>query len=162
MKRSLALAGLLTLLPFPLVAQAPNPAAPLSRTTVEAQIKGNFARTDTNHDGLITRAEADAARNASMVAQFSAAFNAMDANKDGNLSRAEFVAANQKAMTAAIQKQGAADRAFAAGDLNRDGSVSLAEASSQPLREFDRLDTNHDALLSPAERKAAAKQGGGK
>jgi Ca2+-binding EF-hand superfamily protein len=141
---------------------AQDPSAPLARATVEAQVKANFQQVDTNHDGFVSRAEADAARNTAMIAQFNAAFNAMDSNKDGNLSRAEFVAANQKAMAAAMQKQGVADRAFAGSDLNHDGRISLAEALAKPLKEFDAVDANHDGILTLAERQAAAKRRAGK
>lgn len=139
-------------------ALAQNAAPPLTRSAVEAQLKATFGRTDTNHDGSISPAESEAARNASIAAQFSTAFTAMDANKDSTLSREEFVSANQKALTAAMAKQGASAKAFAAGDLNHDGKIVVAEAMAGPLRQFDEIDANHDGTLTVAERQAAAKK----
>lgn len=158
MKSSHALAGILALSSPAALAQAQTPPAAIARTAIEAQIKANFARSDTNRDGAVTPAEADAGRKIAMDAQFGAQFNALDADKNGSVSRAEFVSANERALNAVIAKQGAAEKAFAADDLNRDGKVTYAEAASRPLREFDALDTNRDGSLTVAERQAAAKR----
>lgn len=152
-------AFLSTALTAPALAQ--NPQAAIARTAIEAQIKANFARSDTNKDGAVTRAEADAGRKIAMDAQFGAQFSALDADKNGSVSRAEFISANERVLNAAIAKQGAAEKAFAADDLNGDGKVSYAEAASRPLREFDAIDTNHDGSLTLAERQTATKKASG-
>jgi EF hand len=157
MNTSYALAGFLALSTSAALVQAQTPAATITRVAIEAQIKANFARSDTNRDGGVTRAEAAAGRKLAMDAQFGAQFNALDADKNGSISRAEFIEANARALNAAIAEQGAAEKAFAADDLNRDGKVTYAEAASRPLREFDALDTNHDGNLTVAERQAGAK-----
>ncbi len=61
------------------------PAAPLPATGWSAQQAAEvFLRVDTNRDGSLTRAEAQAITNARLD------FEALDANKDGVLSRSEF------------------------------------------------------------------------
>ncbi len=63
------------------------PAAPLPPTGWTAQQAAEvFLRVDTNRDGSLTRAEAQAITNARLD------FEALDANKDGLLSRSEFEA----------------------------------------------------------------------
>jgi Ca2+-binding EF-hand superfamily protein len=80
------------------------PRAPLTRTEVEKMVAEHFAALDANHDGVITRAEIDGARearHAKMEAEREAAikahltkrFDRLDTNHDGTISREEFTAA---------------------------------------------------------------------
>ena len=140
----------------PVLAQ--GAAAPLPRATVEAQIRGNFARIDTNRDGFLTAAESQAAREVALSARFNASFDALDSDKNGSISRPEFIAANRKAIAAATGGKGLEDRAFAAADSNKDGRVTLAEALTPALAEFNAADTNKDGSLTIAERQEAAKR----
>jgi hypothetical protein len=151
MKRFLV--GFVALIAFPALAQQPGP---LARNQVEGQIRTNFSRMDANKDGVVTRAESNAGREAVLEARFVGAFNAMDTDKNGSISKAEFIAANRKAISAATGGKGLPDTEFGAADANRDGKVTLAEALAKPMREFDSADTNKDAVLSPAERQAYA------
>jgi hypothetical protein len=41
-------------------------------------------------------------------------------------------------------------------DKNKDGRVAADEYRTPALTRFDSIDTNHDGVLSDAERKAAA------
>ena len=43
---------------------------------------------------------------------------------------------------------------FRHADADHDGKVSLAEAQTAALARFDKIDTNHDGVLSDAERDA--------
>jgi hypothetical protein len=43
-------------------------------------------------------------------------------------------------------------------DKNKDGKVTADEYRGPVLARFDSIDTNHDGVLSDAERKAAAKK----
>ena len=140
----------------PVLAQ--GAAAPLTRATVEAQIKANFARIDTNHDGVLTTAESQAAREVAISARFNATFDGLDTDKNGSISRAEFIAANRKAIAAATGGKGLEDRAFVAADTNKDGRVTLAEALAPALAEFNAADTNKDGSLTVAERQEAGKK----
>jgi Ca2+-binding EF-hand superfamily protein len=125
-----------------------------------------FDRMDTNHDGKITQAEVDAARTAKAVAKGktvktgrpSALFLSADANKDGVVTRAEFDAAiasgNIKSRHAAMRGS-AIVRLFEGA--NKDGRLSLADAQAAALRQFDAADADHNGVLSPDERRQAAK-----
>ncbi len=141
---------------IPGAAAAQNPAAPLARAQMEAQIKANFVRMDANRDGVLTRQESAAARDTAVNARINAMFDALDGDKNGAISRAEFAAANRKAMTKATAGKPAPDRDFDLADTNKDGRVTVAEASLGPLRQFDTADSNKDGSLSATERQAAA------
>jgi Secreted protein acidic and rich in cysteine Ca binding region/EF hand len=140
----------------PLVAQAPNAGAPLTKANVEAQVKANFSRMDANRDGFVTQAESAAARGEMIDARTTAMFNSLDADRNGQISRAEFAAAQRRALNQATGGKGIPDRDFALADSNKDGRVSLEEALAQPRRQFDAVDGNRDGVLSIDERKAAA------
>lgn len=118
--------------------------APKSRADVQSAIAKRFARIDANHDGFLSKAEADAAmaergeRKDQRAARFDPAkiFARLDANKDGNITRAEAEAARAQRMAAkgtpakanAMAFGGLFDRA----DKNRDGSISRAEFDAAP------------------------------
>lgn len=86
---------------------------------------------DTNGDGNITHAEAEAGR--------AAMFDRLDTDHDGYLSEAERNGA------------GRMGQQLASADTNSDGRVSRAEAMAAPYRAFDRLDSNNDNVISTAE-----------
>ena len=154
---------------------------PTTRAEVEAQVKERFAAVDTNKDGAVTKAEADA-HATSMKADWQAKaaehharmFTEMDTDKNGQISRAEFDAAHQARMTGREEAhddgrkmgggrmmmhhgpgEGMGQMWFDRIDANKDGKVTLAEALAKPLEMFDRADANKDGTLTPEERKAA-------
>lgn len=86
---------------------------------------------DTNHDGAISRAEAQDGREAT--------FARLDTDHDGALSAEERAAARQLA-----RRQGHAD-------ANNDGAVSRAEFMNQPFRGFEMADSDHNGIVSAAE-----------
>lgn len=136
---------------------------------------GGMGPMDTNHDGRISRAEAN---------EFAARFDQMDVNKDGYLDRAD--------LRERMRQQ--RDGFFAAADANKDGKLSRDEfAAAQRARfaerserfakragadgkafkapteaernqrmgaMFDRLDANKDGALSKAEWDAPKPTGG--
>jgi len=145
---------------------APKPGAPAAKPqaapTRSALLKGldtGFKAIDTNGDGFIDAAEAQAAegkvlqqRVARARTNVEAEFAKLDTNKDGQLSKAEFMAAaptgsNVKANGAAIVTQ---------LDKNKDGKISADEYRAPRLAMFDKVDTNHDGTISATERQAAA------
>jgi hypothetical protein len=89
---------------------------------------------DANGDGDITHAEAEAAR--------AALFGRLDADGDGYLSEGERTIGGAR-----LQVEGSADS---------DNRISRDEFMGQPYRMFDRLDINHDRVVSRAEMEAAA------
>ncbi|GAB1406992.1 hypothetical protein MASR1M8_09110 [Thermomonas brevis] len=132
---------------------------------------------DTDGDGRISRAEAQAA-----ASRFAERFDAMDANKDGYLDRSD--------MQARMAERRAAF--FAAADANKDGVLSReefaahrnarmaerhkamqpraqaagkampteAERAQRTTAAFDRIDANKDGRISKAEFEAAKPMGG--
>ena len=131
-----------------------------------------MAQMDTDGDGRISRAEAQAA-----ASRFAERFDAMDANKDGYLDRSD--------MQARMAERRAAF--FAAADANKDGHLSReefaahrnarmaerhkamqpraqaagkampteAERAQRMAAAFDRIDSNKDGRISKAEFEAA-------
>jgi Ca2+-binding EF-hand superfamily protein len=160
----------------PAVAQvAPVASHPGQRVHTRAEVQTTtaqmFARLDTNRDGFVTKAEADAAR-AQLRSQFAArsgekrgaAFDRIDANRDGSVTRQEWDARTAQRQQRVAAKGAEAPRAgkrgrhgfrgrmFEMADANRDGRVSLQEAQSAALQHFDMMDANRDGQITPEER----------
>ena len=113
----------LALLPLMFVA-APS----LAADKIDPAIKRDFDRTDTNHDGFLSRAEVDA-----RVERM-------------NVGKAPIPAAKAKAM---------ANAWFNTADANHDGKVAPAEMQGLFRAIASRYDTNHDGVVSLDERAAA-------
>jgi Ca2+-binding EF-hand superfamily protein len=166
------------------VAPAPSPAPQVkvakvhTRAEVQAKVAEHFARIDTNRDGSVTKAEADAARTAFRSQSTERredrreqAFDRLDSNRDGAISRAEWDAhaaqRQQRVATRDRDGDGRRDgRRFAGGgmhnlgghmfemaDANKDGRVTLQEAQAAALRHFDMADANRDGQITPDERR---------
>lgn len=102
-------------------------------------------------------------------------FQQMDTNHDGQLSRAEFSAGFADAIltvygqprtgSVTADQWNAIERApkssFAALDQNKDGKLTRDELAAGPARDtvvnriFDRIDKDHEGLISPAEGRPA-------
>jgi Ca2+-binding EF-hand superfamily protein len=160
--------------PTPKPATAPMPS--ISRAEMIQKVQDHFGKLDTNKDGFVTKDEMQAAE-AAMRERFanhmqereSAVFDRIDTNKDGSISRAEFDAAHKAmianhagipggAMRGAHGMHGLhgamAGRMFATADANNDGRVSLQEATAAATAHFDKIDANHDGVLTPDEMRA--------
>jgi Ca2+-binding EF-hand superfamily protein len=92
---------------------------------------------DSNGDGQITRAEAQAAR--------AAMFDRLDANSDG------FISAEERAAASAAS---ARRRGMQRVDANNDGQISRAEFTGSPMRLFDHFDADNNDVLSASEVEA--------
>lgn len=114
----------------------------------DAPWRERFATLDTNHDGVITKAE--------FVAGAGDVFAAMDADSSGDLTKDEFMAVRMGPQwggnpdrMAAMQAQKAGR--FSAMDTNGDGRASRAEFMAEHEREFAAMDRNGDGRVIPAE-----------
>lgn len=107
---------------------------------------------DTNHDGVIDRAEA------AKAPKLAARFNQLDANKDGKLSADELPQMGGKHSRSAMQ--GGHGRMMAL-DTDKDGRISRAEAQAGPTKfaeRFDKRDVNKDGYLDRADMQARMTQ----
>ena len=170
----LLFAGLMAAVAVPVLAQAAPPMAPkhdrvMTRAEVQGHVAQMFARVDANRDGVITKAETDAAHQAMAAKRQSrqgdhatgkmgamgamggmhhdpaAAFDRIDANHDGTISRAEFVAAHAK-------------REPKMGDMKGMGGMDGMRQMHGGMadRIFEKSDTNHDGRVTQAEAQAEA------
>lgn len=163
-----ALAATLLALTFgsSLAAQtAPPPAAPpppppgastdLTRAQFISAMDAEFRKRDADGDGKVTRAELEAWERAQALAtaqaQNRALFQKLDTNRDGVLSPGEFAALVQS--PANIDVSPLMNRF----DQNRDQVVTLIEWRAGTLANFDKLDTDHDGVVTAAEAAAANK-----
>lgn len=102
---------------------------------------------DTDGDGRISRAEADAQR--------SKVFSELDEDGDGAVTRDMFVAKKTDRIMKRMSRQGIEERVgyrFDKIDENGDKILSLDEFSSRGRAHFDRMDADGDGFLSPDER----------
>ena len=114
----------------PALAQPALPDRPISRTEISAAVKAKFAQIDTNHDGVVSRAEFEA---------FRARMASGDVDRGNGAAAFVHIGGHW----------------FERSDANGDGRVTLAEATGRPLEMFDMADTNHDGVVSLQERKLA-------
>ncbi len=122
MLRSIFMAGLLGAL-VPVSAGA---------VTSGTALQTLFANLDTNHDGIITAAEAQA--------PVAARFAAKDLNHDG------YITADEVQLGA---------KYISIYDTDGDGQISQREYLAKALARFDAWDADHNGSLSPAEQAAA-------
>jgi len=111
-----------------------------------------FHQIDADKNGQLTRTEIEQHQQQSAIAEAKARnraqFTELDTNKNGQLSPTEF--AKLTPPTAAAN----AGPMLAREDGNRDSQISLVEHRSATLANFDRLDTDKDGVVTPAEMKA--------
>lgn len=138
-------------------AQAQAPRA-VTRAEVIANSDKQFAAMDANHDGILTRAEMDNfARNQVIGAAMErnkAMFDALDTNHDGKLSREEFAKLIGQLPTPNTGPL------FAHLDPKHTGKVTRDAFRAAAMANFNKVDTNHDGVVTPAEQRAAATHSG--
>lgn len=125
---------------------------PIPRAQFIAQMDSQFRSIDADKNGQLTRAEIEQHQQQSALAEAKARnraqFAELDTNKNGQLSPAEFAKLTPPAAAAN------AGPMLAREDGNRDSQVSLVEHRTAALANFDRLDTDKDGVVTPAEMKA--------
>lgn len=113
---------------------------------------GHFSGLDTDGDGALSLAEAEAG-----APRLAANFASLDADGDGLVTRAEMQASRERFREDRGQR---AEERFSALDTDGDGALSVAEAAAAPglAKNFERLDADGDGALTHGELKAAGKQ----
>ena len=125
---------------------------PIARAQFLASMDAEFRKMDADKNGQVAKSELEQFQLAQAIAageaRNRAQFIQLDANKNGQLSPTEFAklvapppAANGQPMLARM-------------DGNRDSQLSLVEYRVATLANFDRLDTDKDGVVTPAEMKA--------
>lgn len=109
---------------------------------------------DRNGDGVVDRAEFDAARTAT--------FAGTDADGDGQLDLAEYTAefaGRLDAQRATVRESGArqAGVRFGALDTDKDGQMTFAEYQVSGKRLFERADTNGDRIVDARDPEPVAR-----
>jgi len=139
----------------------PAPAAsapkPVARDAFVKNIDTRFAAIDTNHDGVLSKAELQAAQ-ARLMQQLSvirqqritAQFKRLDTNHDGQLNLQEFAAG-----APTLKSNETPDQLVQQLDTNHDGKISPDEFRAPQLARFNTLDLNHDGVLTPEEERRA-------
>lgn len=144
--------------------RAPAATKAHTRADVQAKVAEHFARLDTDRDGFVTRAEADAATQARRghpvhrVRQRAGethgqAFDRADTNGDGSISRSEWDAA------AASRQQRFSARRARDGDGRPDArrfSSGMHALGALHGRMFETADGNRDGRVSLQEAQTAA------
>ena len=137
----------------------------------------NLNRADANRDGLVARAEFDAAHENSP--SHTAAFNEqlrnelfahLDANRDGNISTTEMTSSHGRPLVTRgapfmadgppppVDPAEPPSRRRPNPDTNNDQKVSLAEWLARPDPLFERGDTNNDGRITREEAAAFMRQ----
>ena len=133
---------------------APTGPQPLPRSVFLGNMDQEFLKMDADKNGQVTREEAAAFNRAAAVAgaagRNNALFRELDADHNGSISPVEF----RRLISpppAAINGQNFINSM----DSNRDGKVSLIEHRAATVANFDKIDTDKDGVVTPAEMKAA-------
>jgi Ca2+-binding EF-hand superfamily protein len=124
---------------------------PIPRAQFIASMDADFRKMDADKNGQVTRAEIEQVERVraeiSATARNRAQFAELDTNRNGQLSPAEFAKLTPPANVNAAP-------ALARMDTNRDQRISLVEYRAATVANFDRLDTDRNGVVTPAEAKA--------
>ena len=126
---------------------------PVSRGMFLGSMDAEFRKMDADKNGTVTRAEiVDFERAISILKTRTAnraLFAKLDADRNGQVSQAEFarLASAPPAPNPAPMLQ--------RFDLNKDQAIGLVEYRTGTLANFDRMDSDKDGFVSPAEMAAA-------
>jgi len=130
--------GLLLLLVAQGCATSNSPLA--SASPLERQFAAAAVTWDLNHDGDVTCEE--------WKQYATALFREADSNHDGVLTPEEYSALGRRDKL--FEMAG-----FAYFDADGDGRITLAELIDKPNPAFTLLDTNHDCVITPEERRGS-------
>jgi len=128
-------------------------AAGLAMAQNDAPARGQHGlfQSDANSDGVLTRQEFDAGRDAN--------FARLDANTDGQLTREEMRAGREGRGEGRGHGRGGGGHSLTRADANSDGNVTRDEYLARPTAQFDRIDANNDGVITEAERPQRCERG---
>ena len=123
------------------------------RTEVAKMLTDNFSKADVNNDGFLSQDEVQSLTNRvnqQISARLDQEFKNLDKDGNGQISPTEFKTGAGARM---LQNPAVALQRL---DSNKDGKVNPAEFSAVALAAFDRIDANKDGTISAQEKQAAA------
>ena len=137
--------------PRPAAAPAPQP---LARSVFLGNMDQEFLKMDADKNGQVTGEEAAAFQRSAVMAAAGARnralFQQLDADRNGQVSPTEF-----QRLISPPPPQVNGQQFIASMDSNRDGKVSLVEHRASTVANFDKIDTDQDGVVTPAEMRAA-------
>jgi len=138
---------------------------PMTRTAVVEMVQAHFAKLDANHDGFLTKAEMDSARDAMRskmrtriekhmgehgdMRDRGAMFDRLDSNHDGSISRDEFTSAKPMVKEKRVIVMNG-------GDHGAMGARMHPMAMRMGGHMFEKADSNNDGRVSLQEATNAA------
>ncbi len=146
----------------------PGKISPATRTQLQTRLEQRFDSADANHDGILTPQERAASRTSRNTEHRDIMreriFARLDANKDGAISKDEFSAARPPRGPDHAMARGHQRHRFASAMMMRrqhfafaDKPIARSDFVGAGLSQFDKVDTDHDGKLTPAERDAGRK-----
>ncbi len=108
-------------------------------------------QSDANNDGVLTRAEFDAGREAT--------FARLDTDRNGQLTREEMRAERGDRGRRGGREGRRGGPGFEGADANNDGNITRDEFLARPIEMFNRLDANHDGVIQASERPQRPERG---
>jgi Ca2+-binding EF-hand superfamily protein len=111
--------------------------------------EGRFAAADSDHNGLLSRAEVRTG-----LPRLASRFDELDSNRDDQLPADELRARSRNRNDRRSSTEGGFAEHFRRADSDRDGSLTRDEAEKSLPRiaaKFDRIDTDRDARLTREE-----------
>lgn len=110
-------------------------------------------QSDSNSDGVLTRAEFDAGR--------AAQFARLDANNNGQLTREEMRAGRGERGEHRGRRghRGGPGGGLRGADANNDGNITRDEFLARPIAMFERLDANSNGVIEASERAQRPERG---
>ena len=145
-----------------------DPNARVSQAEFVDQRVARLTTMDANGDGVVSREEMQARRQARMGEMQDRMFERMDANSDGSVTRAEFDAAHEHRAEQRAERRGErgeagrqrGGRGHRDGQhmgmrLDRDGQgVNIEQARQRATEQFGRMDADGDGFVTGAEMRA--------
>ena len=137
----------------PAPASAPNPSADnIVRSDFIAMMDAEFRNRDADNNGVITPNELQQAERNKIFAvaamENANIFAQLDADRNGMLSSREFAALVSVPPAPDVTQE------LERLDRDRNRSITIVEHRAATLANFDRLDTDQDGIVTPAEMKA--------
>ncbi|HEV2608558.1 MAG TPA: EF-hand domain-containing protein [Xanthomonadaceae bacterium] len=134
-----------TLLTISLCAGLTLTSSAFAADAVNDHVAAMIKAMDTNHDGMVSKAE--------FLAYAKAQFDAMDTNHDGQVTVAEMDAARMAKLKikTPVALLPASATIIKPMDSNNDGIVSAEEHATAAEKDFNAMDANHDGQLSADE-----------